>query len=167
MSMIMQYIRIRDAELVRLRRLLAHDPDRAFDYADELADGADDDVPVERSRSLDTDKAWDGLAFLIHRVGEPAVCVVRGGEVLTEDQWGYEPPRYLTPEQVSRAAAELDGTPFDRLAREFAPQAMAQVYPQIWDTEDALDYLRAWYGRLVTFFRHAATDHDGMIIFLT
>ncbi len=165
MSMIMQYIRIRDTELVRLRKLLAQDPDRAFDYADELADGAADDVPAERSRSLDTDKAWDGLAFLIHRVGEPTVCVVHGGQSLTEDQWGYEPPRYLTPEQVSRAAAEL--LPFDRLAEHFAPEEMNQVYPQIWHSEDAVDYLRAWYERLVTFFHHAAAERDGMIIFLS
>lgn len=169
MSMIMQYIRIRDDELVRLRKLLANDPNRAFDYADELADGGGDTAPAY-SRSIDTDKAWDGLAFLLHRLegdAKPAVCVIDGGDRLTDDEWGYEAPRYLTPEQVSQAAADLDRTPFDRLAERFAPAEMTQVYPNMWDEPDILDYLRSWYESLVTFFGQAALEHDGMIIFLT
>jgi len=167
MSMIMQYIRIRDEELSTLRRLLTEDPDGAFEYADELADGSDEDVPAEQSRSLDTDKTWDAMAFLLHRAGEPAVDVVRGGTPLTEDDWGYEPPRYLSPDQVSRAASDLDATPFYRLAMLFDPDRMTGIYPGIWHDHDALTYLRGWYERLTTFFRHAAADRDGMLIFLT
>ena len=165
--MIMQYIRIRDEELVTLRRLLTDDPDGAFEYADELADGAGEDVPVEQSRSLDTDKTWDAMAFLLNRAGPPAVCVVRGGTPLTGDDWGYEPPRYLTPDQVSAAASQLDAMPFDLLAKQFDPDQMTDVYPRIWHDHGALSYLRAWYERLARFFRHAATHRDGMIIFLT
>jgi Domain of unknown function (DUF1877) len=167
MTKIMQYIRIRDDELTTLRALLADDPDGAYEFADELADGAGDDVPVERSRGLDTDKTWDATAFLLHRAGTVPVCVVHGGIPLTEDEWGYEPPRYLTPEQVSTAATDLEETPFDRLVEQFDPALMTDVYPGIWQSEGALDYLRAWYGRLAAFFRHAAAERDGMIIFLT
>jgi hypothetical protein len=167
MSMIMQYIRIRDEELVTLRELLADDPDGAFEYADELADGADEDVPAEHSRGLDTDKTWDAMAFLLHRANEPAVCVVRGGSRLTDDEWGYEPPRYLTPDQVSTAASHLDATPFYRLAEQFDPDQMTGVYPNVWHDHDVLGYLQGWYERLATFFRHAAAERDGMIIFLT
>jgi hypothetical protein len=167
MSMIMQYIRIRDEELATLRRLLAENPDGAFDYADELADGGDEDLPAEQSRSLDTDKTWDAMAFLLHRAGEPAVDVVRGGIRLTDDEWGYGPPRYLTPEQVSRAASDLDAMPFYRLALQFDPDQMTELYPGIWHDHDSLSYLRGWYERLTTFFRLAAADRDGMVIFLT
>lgn len=168
--MIMQYVRIRADELATLRGLLAADADRAYEYVDELADADDPSgagLTAERSRSLDTDKSWAGLSFLLDRAGPPPVDVIRGGDVLTEDEWGYEPPRYLNAEQVGLAAAYLDATPFYRLAERFDPAAMTDVYPRIWDEDDALTYLRGWYEPLTRFFQHAAADRDGMIIYLT
>lgn len=171
MSMIMQYIRIRDEELATLRAMLVAERNRAFDYADELADGDDEGVPAERSRSLDTDKSWDAIAFLLRRyreqAGDEAVDVVHGGIRLTEDEWGYESPRYLTPDEVRRGASQLDAVPFERLAVYFEPALMSKVYPQIWADDDALAYLRDWYAHLAAFFRHAAADRDGMIVFLS
>jgi hypothetical protein len=168
-SMIMQYVRIRGDELVTLRRLLSDDGDKAYEYVDELADAetASHAVPAEQSRSIDTDKSWDGLSFLLKRVGPAPVDVVHGGAVLTSDEWGYGPPRYLSPDEVSRAAAHLDGTPFYRLAEHFDPAAMTEVYPRVWDSDDALTYLRGWYEPLTRFFKHAAAERDGMVIYLT
>jgi hypothetical protein len=167
MSMIMQYVRIRETELTRLRTLLTAQPNRAYDYVDELADEDGDDVPAVLSRSIDTDKAWAGHDFLLHRAGAP-VDVVHGGLRLTDDEWGYEPPRYLSPSEVATAAAFLAGTPFTALEPHFDPPAMVGVYPEIWDEGlGALEYLRSWYEPLAAFLGHAATDGDGVIVFLS
>jgi hypothetical protein len=164
-GMIMQYVRIRADELATLRRLLVEDPNGAFDYVDALADGGDEDVPAQESRALDTDRAWAAIDYLLTRSGPRPVDVTRGGERLTEDEWGSEAPRYLAPDQVALAAADLEAG-FDRLAPHFDPTAMAQVYPQIWANDWAQAYLRDWYEALTAFFQHAAAEHDGVIAYL-
>jgi hypothetical protein len=166
MSMIMQYVRIRADELGTLRRLLVDDPDGAFDYVDALADGADEDVPARESRSLDTDRAWAAIDYLLTRSGPRQVDVTHGGVRLTEDEWGSEAPRYLDPDEVALAAADLTAVGFDRLAVHFDPNAMADVYPEIWTNDWARSYLRDWYETLTAFFQHAAAEHDGMIAYL-
>jgi len=163
--MIMQYVRIRADELDTLRQLLVDDPNGAFDYVDALADGDDEDVPAQESRALDTDKAWAAIDYLLTRSGPRPVDVTHGGERLTEDEWGSEAPRYLDPQQVALAAADL-GAGFDRLAAHFDPTAMAGVYPGIWTEDGAQAYLRNWYDALSSFFRHAAAEHDGVIAYL-
>jgi len=168
MGMIMQYVRIRDDELVRLRDLLTDDPDQAYDYVDELADADADDGPPEHSRSIDTDKAWHAMAYLLDRAGPAPVDVIHGGARMTIDEWGYDSPRYLPPEEVARAAQYLGETPFSRLAQHYDPAAMADVYPNVWGRGDVgLDYVRGWYESLVQFFAHAAAHHDGMVVYLT
>ena len=160
MSMIMQYVRIQPEELRQLRTLLVADPDGAYDYVDEIADS-------DRWRSLDTDKAWAGLAFLLDRVGGSPVDVIHGGERLTEDEWGYAPPRLLPTGDVTAAAAFLAQTPFATLRRHFDPAAMTGIYPQIWRDDHALDYLAILYEEQRRFFARAAAMGDALIVYLS
>src|SRR3954469_18016571 len=88
LGMIMQYVRIRRDEFDTLRRLLVEDANGAFDFVDALADGSADDVPARESRSLDTDRAWAAISYLLDQSGPRAVDVVHGGARLTEDEWG-------------------------------------------------------------------------------
>ncbi len=163
MGMVMQYTRIRADELIRLRVLLRDDPNRAFDFYDELAD---DEVAVP-TRTTDLDKAWAALDFLLERTGAP-VDVIHGGERLGEDEWGYEPPRYLDPGTVSTAARYLARTPFDELFRHYEPTAMAGLYPEIWDhSAGTREYLRSHYDDLTVYFRHAADAGDGVVLYLS
>src|SRR5690242_14865399 len=104
MSTITQYVRLRLAELAELRRLLAEEPDAAYDYVGDLGMG-DIDEPTS-SRGMDTDQAWAGLQFLLAKAGTP-VDVIGGGTPVTDDVWGYDSPRLLEPEEVSKAAAFL------------------------------------------------------------
>ncbi len=167
MSKIMQYVRIRDADLERLKKMLVEDPDGAYEYTDELADGDDEDDTdrPERRRGVDIDKAWDALRFLLDRAGPPPVDAITGGIALTTDEWGLEPPRYLTPDEVTTAAEHFEATPFSRLAEHYDPEAMAEVYPHGWD-DGRRAYLRGWYETLTRFFHHAAIERDGMILYL-
>jgi hypothetical protein len=168
MSMIMQYVRLRSEELAKLRDLLHSDPNGAFDFFDELADLAVDDVP--EGRTFDTDRAWAGLDHLLEKVGGAPVNVIYGEETLTEDDWGYAPPRLLDPAQVRAGADFLAATPFDVLAAYYDPDLLtrAGVYPEIWHVEErARDYLHHWYDGLVAFFARTAAAGDSLVIYLT
>src|SRR5262245_22296708 len=129
--MIMQYVRLHPAEVAELRRLVVADPNRAFDYVDELADDEPEGAVVAQRRAIDTDKAWEAIRVLLERAGPPPVDVITGGTPLTSDEWGYEPPRFLAPDEVAKAAAYLGATPFAELAGWFDPDEFqaAEIYP--------------------------------------
>jgi len=146
--------------------LLVDDPDEAYEYADRMVDADPDDVPAQLSRCLDTDKSWDGLNFLLTRHGGAPVDVIHGGTYLTTDEWGYDPPRYLSPAEVDDAGRFLRATPFATLAAHFDPAAMTDVYPATWDEDDAADYLDFWYRAMTVFFTTAAEAGDGMLVYL-
>lgn len=160
MSMIMQYVRIQPDELVQLRWLLVADRNRAYDYVDELAD-------ADRWRSLDTDKAWAGLDYLLNLAGPPPVDVIHGAQRLTDDEWGYGPPRLLTEAEVRQGAEFLDLTPFAQLAVHLDPDAMSGIYPGIWARDDAGEYLGMWYQAQRDFFHRAAAQGDALVIYLS
>ncbi|MGW1794048.1 YfbM family protein [Streptomyces tubercidicus] len=121
------------------------------------------------ARCLDIDKAWDALGFLLRRRGFP-VDIVHGEEAVPDaDDWGYGPPRYLTPEQVRCAAEALAGLSGERLTSGVGPAdlAAAEVYPAIvWERGEPLDYVSEHYEQLRPFFRAAADEGDGMLMWL-
>ena len=95
------------------------------------------------------------------------VDVIHGNEPLTQDDWGYAPPRLLTGKEVALAADFLALTPFDVLWPHLDPGAMEGIYPGIWREHDAADYLRSWYERQRTFFARAAAMGDALIVYLS
>ena len=163
MSAITEYVRLRPPELTELRRLLADEPDEAYDYAGDLALGDPDEETS--SRGMDTDQSWAGLQFLLAKAGAP-VDVVGGGAPITDDEWGYDSPRLLDPDEVATAAGFLTGTPFAALAELYDPAelAAADVYPGIWAEDWALSYLGETYTLLVTLFRAAAAAGEPVLI---
>jgi hypothetical protein len=169
MSMITEFVRLRPHELTELRRLLIEKPDDAYEYAGDLGMGDDDqDDDAQASRGMDTDKAWAGLQYLLAKL-YPPVDVIGGGEPLTDDEWGYDSPRLLTVAEVAEAARFLDATSFAVLAGQYDPAAMtsAEIYPQMWDEEWALQYLEDNYTPLVALFRAAAADGEPVLVWMS
>jgi hypothetical protein len=166
MSMITQYVRLRPSELVELRRLLAEKPDDAYEYANDLGMGDEDEETS--SRGMDTDKAWAGLEYLLAEL-DPPVDVIGGGEPITDDAWAYDSPRLLTPDDVVQAARFLTDTPFAALAQHYVPADLiaADIYPAIWDEDWALSYLEDSYTSLVALFRAAAADHEPVLVWMS
>jgi hypothetical protein len=121
-----------------------------------------------RPNCVDVDKAWNGIWFLLKAAGAP-VDVVGGGALLSDEDLGYGPARYMTPDEVTLAAASLAALPWEKLACRFDPAQMNSdnVYPAIWDDDGALDYLRVNYAVLVKFFDAAAAAGDGVILWLS
>ncbi|MEU7279612.1 YfbM family protein [Streptomyces sp. NPDC045431] len=161
MSMLGTYVRLSPAELERI----LGDPAWAREFVDELLDAEPGDA-----RCHSTDKAWDAVRFLTRRAGFP-VDVVHGEQAVPWDEdWGYGPPRYLTPDQVRTAAEVLAATEGGRLTAGVGPADLAreQVYPaMIWERGEPLDNVVLHYEALRPFFREAAEAGDAVLVWIS
>jgi hypothetical protein len=159
-----EYLRLTPVEMERA----IEDPEWAFEYVQEVmeSDGVNDVAPAE-ARQLTTHKAWHAITFLLERAGFP-VDVVHGEQTFTDEDWGYGPAKYLDADQVKLAAQALARLSFDDLVRNVGPAQLtdAQIYPQHWDEEGALEWVRGWFDPLAPFFGAAARASDAMLVWL-
>ncbi|MEV1072784.1 DUF1877 family protein [Micromonospora parva] len=169
------WLRVSPAELERARTDLG--------WAYELA-MAERNENSERWAS--TDKAWDGLDFLLDRLGFD-VPLVLGTERFVElpdvepdsdemfdflenleDDWGYGPPSYLAPVDVATAASRLAALTADDLIRGVDPQELkrADIYPGPWEGPRELTWLAHYLPDVQAFFAAAAGDSAAVICWL-
>lgn len=82
---------------------------------------------------------------------------------------GIRLTRLLIPDDVTTAARFLDETPFTRLAAHYDPAelAAADIYPNMWDQQWALEYLADHYASPVAFFHAAAAGADSILIWMS
>ncbi|MEV4656588.1 DUF1877 family protein [Micromonospora sp. NPDC049301] len=133
-----------------------------------------------------TDKAWNGLDFLLDRLGF-GIPLVLGAQSFVElpdvepdseemfdfledleDDWGYGPPSYLTPVQVAAAASRLAALTEDDLIRGVDPQELnrAEVYPGTWERPGELAWVTHYLPDVRSFFAAAAKDGEAVICWL-
>jgi len=176
MSMIGEYARLTPSELKRA----IDDPEWVLNHLEDLQDTLDEaeicadewdgsDEPPGRARFYSTRKTWNLLAFLLERASFP-VSVVYGEHVLDPEQdWGYGPASYLTPDRVKYAANALDATPYSQLAQGVtrADLNQAGVYPAPWDSDDpGVGWGEEYYERLTAFFGAAADAGDAVLCWI-
>jgi Domain of unknown function (DUF1877) len=161
-----EYVRVAQRDLERLHR----DP-WAFYWASTVSmqtPGWENRPSTEPWLSLD--KAWDALGYLLEEATDGTIDVVRGGAPIGKDEeFGFGPPRYLTPEEVRQAADMLRRTPFDRLAAHYDAGQLraAEIYPRGWDWDAGqLRALQRYFEELMEFFAVAAAHGDGMLLLL-
>ena len=136
------------------REILA-DPDGIEDLLE-----SDDDIS-----SVDLDKAWHGLHWLLQRSDAPVDEAVFGGEEIGEDL-GYGPSRLLSPDRVKHVASALALLGADKLGTRLDRAAMSrdEVYPMIWDEEDIFEsYLAPAFAQLRDFYAAAAAADEAVI----
>lgn len=134
----------------------------------------DGDQEQDDTRELCIDKSWHAIHFLLTGSDwdgdEPLVHAVMGGEDLGDEDVGYGPARYLTPELVRTVANALEEIAVAELLARYDANRMTEedIYPGIWDEEESTvkDYIGHFYEALVSFFRTAADAGDGMLIYL-
>lgn len=169
------WLRVSADELERAKTDLA--------WAYELAMTARDD---NSERWTATGKAWNGLDFLLDRLGFE-VPLVLGAEAFVElpdvepdseemfdfldnleDDWGYGPPSYLTPVQVAAAASGLAALTEDDLVCDVDPHELnrAEVYPGTWERPGELTWVAHYLPGVRSYFAAAAKDGDAVICWL-
>jgi len=123
----------------------------------------------------DIDKSWDGIIFLLTGQGlataeHNLLRVLFSGQIIDEEQdLGYGPAHYLTPEQVDELNNEISIITLTDLKQKFNPEKMTEleVYPSIWDEgDDAFDYLADGFTTLQNVFASAAKNGEAVITFL-
>ena len=123
---------------------------------------------------IDIDKAWDGLIFLLTgqsftTAEHNLVRLLFSGQLIDEEQdLGYGPAHYLTPEQVYELNSEISSITSSDLKRNFNPEKMneQEVYPGIWDEEDAFDYINDGFLEVKNVFSEASKNGEAIITFL-
>ena len=176
--MIANYVRISPEQLAELQA----DPDSVGDFLGSLMESLypdDEEVDVNpalpSAPHLDIDKAWHGIHFLLNGSaweGDPPLFnVVLGGTELGDEDLGYGPARYLTPEEVQDTAHAISRISVDDLRSRYDARAMtkADIYPEIiWerDGDEAMQYLLDYYAAVVAFFQEAARQGHAMLLFM-
>ncbi len=133
-----------------------------------------EDGDGELENSVDIDKAWHGLHYLLtgkSEGGEPPLAwAILGGQEIGGDV-GFGAARFVYPEQVKQIAEALTTLDEKTLRSRFDPDAMKRldIYPEvIWvrDQSEALDYLIENYQTVFSFYLEAAKNGAGVITWL-
>ena len=133
-----------------------------------------DDGDSEPDNHVDLDKAWHAIHFTLTGSAwegeEPLKNALFGGVEIGDDI-GYGAARYLIPEQVKSVATALDSITEDDFAQNFDSHALAaaEIYPTIWDREDAsesLEFVQPYYSALRSFYRKASNRGDAVLVYL-
>ena len=134
------------------------------------------DDETENENLVDIDKSWDGILFLLTgqslaTAEHNLVRVLFSGQLIDEEQdLGYGPAHYLTPEQVAELYSEISTITSADLKQKFNPEKMTkqEVYPTIWDEgDDAFDYVADGFSTLQNVFADATKNGEAIITFLS
>ena len=135
-------------------------------------DAAPTEYTPDPDRSIDIEKGWHGLHFLLTGTAdegeEPACFLMRGGEDVDDEGLA----RALRPKQVRQFAEYLSGLTKSELERRYDPARMTQldIYPgAIWTRpasggETPLAWLIGCFTETQAFISRAAAAGDGVII---
>ena len=125
---------------------------------------------------LDIDKSWDGIIFLLtgnssRNLGTNILGkVLLGSGTIDENQIiGYGPARYLLPEEVKTLNNKIKILNPDDLKFRYDPAKMIleDVYPAIWQEENAFDYIKEYFIELQSFYQHASWANEAIVIIIS
>ena len=164
MGMILNFFRVTPAEL------------ETFINEPELLEGSiyDEATDEENPNLTDIDKSWDGILFLLTGTGiagpeHPLRKVMFSGQEFGGDQdMGYGPAQYLTPEQVQEVHMALRGISAEDLRSKYDPKRMTEldIYPSIWQNEEEVNYLLEYYEAVREIYATAAANGEAVITFI-
>lgn len=164
MSMIGNLLRVTETELENYLKDSSLLEDKI--YEDE----------TENENLVDIDKSWDGIIFLLTgqslmTADHNLVRVLFSGQLIDEEQdLGYGPAHYLTPEQVLELNNEISTLTVSDLKQRYNPDKMTEleVYPTIWNEgDDAFDYILEGFLTLQNVFSEASKKGEVIITFLS
>jgi hypothetical protein len=139
--------------------------------------GSKSEPPPEwtpRSENDETylDKSWHGLHYLLTGTaweGDfPANFLVAGGAAIGAVDVGYGPARALTSGQVRAVNEYLAGITTEQLRTRYDAERMSEleIYPEIWDEDESIDYLIENFDDVKAFVQSTAAVGQGLIIYI-
>jgi hypothetical protein len=164
MGMIGNLLRVSNAELESYLGNSSLLENRIYEDASEKGDPGLTDI----------DKAWNGILFLLtgqnlDELDHPLARVLFSGQIIDAAQdLGYGPGHYLTPRQVKEVHADIAGiTPADLSSKYDAEKMTAlDIYPTIWDEEDAMGYLLEHFKTIKEVYATASKNGEAIITFI-
>ena len=135
-----------------------------------------EETDEENPNLTDIDKSWDGIIFLLtgesfSNVDHPLTKVLFSGQFIDEEQdLGYGPAHYLTPDQVADLNNQISKITVAELKLKYNPERMAdlEVYPAVWKDEgdEAFEYLGESFISLQKVYSEATRNGEAIITFL-
>lgn len=165
MSMIGNLLRVTRTELEEYLKNSSLLEDRLYTENEEMDYQNPDDI----------DKAWEGILFLltgngISAIDHPLAKVLFSGQLIDEDQdLGYGPGHYLTPEQVVDLNNQIYTITIADLKLKFDPKKMTAlgIYPEIWEEgDDAFDYLANNFLVVQKMYAEAVKNGEAIITYI-
>jgi hypothetical protein len=132
-----------------------------------------EDDDEERTNTLDIDKSWHLIHFLLN--GDawegpwPLGGVILGGTPVSDEDLGYGPARYFTSHEVEDVARALEPISPEELWSRFDADAVrrADIYPQGWSgAEHEREYISQNYSDLRRYLAAAASRGDALVAWL-
>jgi len=163
MSMIGNILRVTNDELQAYLKDSSHLESRIYSEEDE------------DPNLIDIDKTWEGILFLLTGMNlaeadHPLAAVLFSGQLIDEDQdLGYGPAHYNTPEQVKKLNKIISVLTEEDLKQRFDPDKMTSlgIYPEIWDEgNEAFEYLAENFVTVQKTYQKAAENSEAIITFL-
>lgn len=130
-----------------------------------------------RSDSVDLDKAWHGIHYLLTGSSEPGSYpldfLLEGGVDVGPSEQGFGAPRAFSPEEVKIIWDAMEPLTTEILKGQFSADVLIEnrVYPETsWDTSsdaDFTDYLEPNYTELRSHIMRAVAEREAIVVYLT
>ena len=165
MGMIGNFLRVSSAELEEYLKDSSLLENRIYD--EECED--------EDPNMIDIDKSWDGIIFLLtgqsfENSDHPLTRVLFSGQVIDKEQdLGYGPGQYLTPEQVNELNEEISKISLKELSKKYDAKRMTEleIYPSPWeDNTEEVDYLTGHFKTIKELYAEASKNGEAIITFI-
>ena len=164
MSMIGNLLRVTKTELEEYLKDSSLLEDRIYD------DESDDEDP----NLVDIDKSWEGILFLLtgqnlETIDHPLARVLFSGQIIDEEQdLGYGPGQYLTPDEVKELNAEISKITTEELSKKYDAKKMMEleIYPNAWEEDNMVNYLTDYFKAVQEVFAEASKNDEAIITFL-
>jgi hypothetical protein len=123
----------------------------------------------------DIDKSWDGIIYLLTGSNSSDTTqflsrIIFSGQLVDKNQdLGTGPAHYLLPAQVRDINDQIRGIDALSLKEKFNAEAMKElgVYPNVWDHDDAADYLIEYFETIQEIYAAAALNDEAIITFIS
>jgi uncharacterized ubiquitin-like protein YukD len=127
--------------------------------------------PNEECDSIDIDKSWDAIKFILNRINSESIVskVISSGQVIGDyDEYDLLEVNYLSAKQVRNCIIDLIAISKTQFEKNFDIQAMnkQEVYLDPFD-EDAFEYLLKNFENIQTFYSIAAENNNAVITYIS